>query len=53
VKGRQEGAPIFYASETVQKRTAALLRKQQASELSAEEAEELDQHEEIEATWVS
>ena len=43
----QEGVPIFRASTAVQKRIAALLRKQQASELSAEEAEELDQYEEI------
>jgi hypothetical protein len=43
----QEGVPIFRASTAVQKRLAALLRKQQASTLSAEEAEELEQYEEI------
>ena len=43
----QEGLPVFRASTMVQKRITALLRKQQASELSAEEAEELDQYEEI------
>ena len=43
----QEGVPIFRASTTVQKRVATLLRKQQASELSTEEVEELDQYEEI------
>jgi len=43
----QEGVPIFRASSAVQKRIAALLRKQPASELSTEEAEELDQYEAI------
>jgi hypothetical protein len=43
----QEGVPIFRASTAVQKRIATLLRKQQASELSTEEVEELDQYEEI------
>jgi hypothetical protein len=43
----QEGVPIFRASTAVQKRIAVPLRKQQTSELSAEEAEELDQYEEI------
>ena len=43
----QEGIPVLRTSTAVQKRITALLHKQQASELSAKEAEELDQYEGI------
>jgi hypothetical protein len=43
----EEGVPIFRASDTVQARIEALLLKQRASRLSAEEEQELDRYEEI------
>ena len=43
----EEGVPIFRASGTVQARIEALLLKQRASRLSAEEEQELDRYEEI------
>ena len=43
----QEGIPVLRTSTAVQKRITALLHKQQASELSAKEAEEFDQYEGI------
>jgi hypothetical protein len=43
----EEGVPIFRASNTVQARIEALLFKQRASQLSAEEEEELNRYEEI------
>jgi len=43
----EEGAPIFRASATVQARIEALLRKQQMSQLSPTEKDELDRYEEI------
>jgi hypothetical protein len=43
----EEGTPIFRASSAVQARIEALLLKQRASGLSAEEEQELDGYEEI------
>lgn len=43
----EEGAPIFRASATVQARIESLLRKQQMSQLSPTEKDELDRYEEI------
>ena len=43
----EEGVPIFRASDKVQERIVALLVKQQSSQLSAKEEQELDQYEEI------
>ena len=43
----EEGVPIFRASDMVQERIAALLFKQQSSQLSAEEEQELDQYQEL------
>jgi hypothetical protein len=41
------GLPVLRASTAVQKRIAALLRKQQETALSLEEIDELDRYEEI------
>ncbi|MBM4257548.1 MAG: hypothetical protein FJ147_16830 [Deltaproteobacteria bacterium] len=43
----EEGVPLFRASSTVQKRIEMLLTKQQGTELSTEEALELDRYEEM------
>lgn len=43
----QEGIPILQASSSVQARVTTLLRKQQESRLSVQEAEEFDRYEEI------
>jgi hypothetical protein len=43
----REGIPVLHASASVQKRIGTLLRKQQESKLSVEEARELEQYEEI------
>ncbi len=43
----QEGVPILRASTTVQRRIAALLRKQHDQTLTTEGMEELDRYEEI------
>lgn len=43
----QEGIPVIRASVSVQNRIETLLTRQQESELSATEAEELDRYEEI------
>ncbi len=43
----EEGVPIFRASQAIQARVEALLFKQQSSQLTAEEAQELDRYEEI------
>src|SRR5436305_14119492 len=43
----EEGVPIFRASDMVQERIATLLFKQQSSQLSAEEEQELDQYQEL------
>ncbi|WP_413172693.1 hypothetical protein [Anabaena azotica] len=43
----QEGTPIFRASSSVQNRIEILLLKQQDSQLTTEEEQELDSYEEI------
>jgi len=43
----QNGLPVLRASTAVQRRIAALLRKQQGTALSPAEADELDRYEEI------
>lgn len=43
----QNGLPVLRASAAVQQRIAALLRKQQETELSLAETDELDRYEEI------
>ena len=43
----EEGVPIFRASQAIQARVEALLHKQQSSQLTLEEAQELDRYEEI------
>jgi hypothetical protein len=43
----QDGVPVFRASTAVQRRITTLLRKQQKATLSAAEATELDQYEEL------
>jgi hypothetical protein len=43
----EEGIPILRASTSVQARVETLLLKQQASDLTEEETEELDHYEEI------
>ncbi|MCY6490979.1 hypothetical protein [Leptolyngbya sp. GGD] len=43
----EEGIPIFKASELVQTRIETLLSKQQTSELTPEEIQELDSYEEM------
>ncbi|MFH1926574.1 MAG: hypothetical protein ABIK79_00165 [Chloroflexota bacterium] len=43
----EEGVPIFRASDAVQAQIEALLLKQKASRLSAEEEQELDRYEEV------
>ena len=43
----QNGLPVLRASIAVQRRIAALLRKQQEISLSPEETDELDRYEEI------
>lgn len=43
----QNGLPVLRASIAVQRRIAALLRKQQETALSPEETDELDRYEEI------
>jgi hypothetical protein len=43
----EEGAPVFRASQAVQRRIETLLQKQQSSKLNREEAQELDRYEEI------
>jgi hypothetical protein len=43
----QEGTPIFRASSNVQNRIETLLFKQQNSQLTSEEEQELDSYEEI------
>jgi hypothetical protein len=43
----QEGTPIFRASSSVQNRIENLLTKQQNTELTPEEEQELDSYEEI------
>ena len=43
----EDGVPIFRASNVVQTRIETLLLKQQASELSPDEEQELDRYEEI------
>ncbi|MFM7409010.1 MAG: hypothetical protein ACKO3K_20710 [Cuspidothrix sp.] len=43
----QEGTPIFCASTSVQNRIETLISKQQDSQLTLEEEQELDSYEEI------
>ena len=43
----EEGTPILRASDTVQARIEALLRKQRTSQLNPAEEDELDRYEEI------
>jgi hypothetical protein len=43
----EEGIPIFKASELVQTRIETLLSRQQTSELTPEEIQELDSYEEM------
>jgi hypothetical protein len=43
----EEGVPLFRASRAVQERIGALVIKQRASTLTAEEEKELDRYEEI------
>ena len=43
----QDGVPVFRASSTVQDRIGALLDKQKAGQLSADEDQELDRYEEM------
>jgi hypothetical protein len=43
----EEGVPVFRASQVVQARVESLLSKQQSSQLTTEEEQELDRYEEI------
>jgi len=43
----EEGVPVFRASQAVQTRVESLLSKQQSSQLTPEEEQELDRYEEI------
>jgi len=43
----EEGVPIFRASQAVQTRVESLLSKQQSSQLTSQEEQELDRYEEI------
>ena len=43
----QNGLPVLRASAAIQRRIAALLRKQQETELSLAETDELERYEEI------
>lgn len=43
----EEGVPVLRASQVVQARVESLLSKQQSSQLTVEEEQELDRYEEI------
>ena len=47
----EEGIPIFRASSVVQSRIEALLDKQQTIKLSADQEQELDFYEEVNASY--